>query len=643
MNDFGKFHNKTIQLRDGINLIYGDNEAGKSTIHSFVRGMLFGIEKQRGRSSKDDFYTKYQPWDTPGAYQGSLDVEIGTKTYRIYRNFDKNNKDSRILDLETGRERNLSPDQWNEFYGGLTEAGFRNTVSIEQLKARTEQDLAEEVRNYITNLSMSKSNEVDVSKALNYLQAKRKELESQHLEEKIQALEEEIHEGISCEDWIDALSTKQKEAETMLNQLSIKKNADSVIYEGFSDRKAYQTFLERYPVIQEKYKSYCELKTNNQQLKEKLNAVNNQIDNLINHKVLEKQSRENEKDTGLDKKKLLCMCILILSVLFGMIGLKTQNVIASLLCFIGICASGMLFSFFSFQSQLKIKEQKKEEYYKRGINLEHMEKLKKEYQEQVSSHVDRIRSIECEIIQYFNQAGYLKTLFADRTTINNEDMKRLEDYIAEQKQSVAKQRELIENEYEKVRIQLEKLKWELESLEGNEDKLLQNQDSLKKLQMQKLQTEQELAAVKLAIQTISELSVEIHDSFGLNLNQLVSSITQEVTNNKYSDIKVDEKLSIKVNHKDHYVLLDKLSSGTIEQIYFALRTAVADLMYGKGVMPLLLDDCFALYDDNRTKAALSALVEQGRGQVLVFTCHHREQAMFDQMNADYHYIDLSRL
>ena len=61
LGHFGKFHHKKIPFQPGINIIYGSNEAGKSTIHSFIRGMLFGIEKKRGRESKDDLYTKYQP------------------------------------------------------------------------------------------------------------------------------------------------------------------------------------------------------------------------------------------------------------------------------------------------------------------------------------------------------------------------------------------------------------------------------------------------------------------------------------------------------------------------------------------------------------------------------------------------------
>ena len=48
LKHFGKFTDKDIQLREGINILYGENESGKSTLHSFIKGMLFGMERGRG-------------------------------------------------------------------------------------------------------------------------------------------------------------------------------------------------------------------------------------------------------------------------------------------------------------------------------------------------------------------------------------------------------------------------------------------------------------------------------------------------------------------------------------------------------------------------------------------------------------------
>ena len=49
LNNFGRFRGEVLKLEDGINVIYGENESGKSTVHTFIRSMLFGMKRGRGR------------------------------------------------------------------------------------------------------------------------------------------------------------------------------------------------------------------------------------------------------------------------------------------------------------------------------------------------------------------------------------------------------------------------------------------------------------------------------------------------------------------------------------------------------------------------------------------------------------------
>jgi len=75
IDGFGKLNDLDLSFEDGLNVLYGKNEAGKSTLHTFIRGMLFGIERQRGRASKNDTYSRFEPWSGTGAYQGWLRLE----------------------------------------------------------------------------------------------------------------------------------------------------------------------------------------------------------------------------------------------------------------------------------------------------------------------------------------------------------------------------------------------------------------------------------------------------------------------------------------------------------------------------------------------------------------------------------------
>ena len=86
INGFGKLENKEIELTDGINIILGRNESGKSTLLKFINSMLYGISKnKRGKIISDQ--EKYKPWNTE-QYSGKIKYKLDDKKeYEIYRDF----------------------------------------------------------------------------------------------------------------------------------------------------------------------------------------------------------------------------------------------------------------------------------------------------------------------------------------------------------------------------------------------------------------------------------------------------------------------------------------------------------------------------------------------------------------------------
>jgi uncharacterized protein YhaN len=229
--------------------------------------------------------------------------------------------------------------------------------------------------------------------------------------------------------------------------------------------------------------------------------------------------------------------------------------------------------------------------------------------------------------------------FIPEEELSTNSMQRLQEEIRLRKQETSGKLMQITQQYEDCKLRIEKLKWEISTLEGNEEQLLKNKDRYGELEQQQKESAVELEAIKLALTSIQELSTDIHDSFGQQLNLAVSEVISEVTEKKYTDLKVDEKLEVKVGWNGDYVLLDRLSAGTIDQVYFALRLAVADLLLGKDEIPLLLDDSFALYDEMRVKAALTRIAQ--RKQIILFTCHTREQKLLEELGLPYHFVDLS--
>lgn len=61
INGFGKLSDREIELANGINLIYGENESGKSTLLKFIMGMFYGLSKNKNGKFMPDF-ERYTPW-----------------------------------------------------------------------------------------------------------------------------------------------------------------------------------------------------------------------------------------------------------------------------------------------------------------------------------------------------------------------------------------------------------------------------------------------------------------------------------------------------------------------------------------------------------------------------------------------------
>ena len=132
MQHFGKFVHRTIRFSDGLNVIYGRNETGKSTIHAFIRCMLLGM-KPGEDGTENRYYDRYFPWQGNGQYDGTLRMAVGGKTYRIERSFLRQAPSLTVV-CETDGVRYTDPEEkLQDLLDGLNEASFDNTIGIEQL------------------------------------------------------------------------------------------------------------------------------------------------------------------------------------------------------------------------------------------------------------------------------------------------------------------------------------------------------------------------------------------------------------------------------------------------------------------------------------------------------------------------------
>lgn len=174
---FGQFKNKTIELKNGLNIIYGENESGKTTIHSFIDGMFYGLLRPHVRTTlyKEE-HDKYNPWNT-SRYAGIITFNSRGKDYRIERIFTKGEENCQVFLEDTGEDITNFIDNGNrgrvlqpgfEFFG-FNNSVYSNTVSIKQLGSKTESDLANEVRDKLVNVSTTLDENISVEEAIKQL------------------------------------------------------------------------------------------------------------------------------------------------------------------------------------------------------------------------------------------------------------------------------------------------------------------------------------------------------------------------------------------------------------------------------------------------------------------------------------------
>lgn len=194
------------------------------------------------------------------------------------------------------------------------------------------------------------------------------------------------------------------------------------------------------------------------------------------------------------------------------------------------------------------------------------------------------------------------------------------------------------------KIQIEKMRWQAQSLRERiqeEESLLENLKSeyeqIRRESAERNSLQMEVEALELADQTIERLSRQMQKTAGKQLQERLSEIFCELTQGKYQSIELDEKMEPGVHTRERYIPAENLSRGTLEQIYFAFRMAAGEILCREESLPVILDEAFVLYDDQRLAQTLEWLAGCGH-QVILCTCHRREKEMMKKLGIPFREI-----
>ena len=198
---------------------------------------------------------------------------------------------------------------------------------------------------------------------------------------------------------------------------------------------------------------------------------------------------------------------------------------------------------------------------------------------------------------------------------------------------------------EEEKVPIEKLRWEkshitaeLKEKKIQYDNLGEQLAELDEVNERSREYEMKRQAVQMAADHLEQLSEEMRGYLKRDLNEKASSFICEITGGKYKKLVTDEKLHVSLMTDEKRVEIEQVSRGTVEQVYLALRMAVGELLCEEE-MPVILDDAFAYYDEERMLQTLRWLKEHKK-QVIIFTCQTREEQVMKEAGLVYHKIEL---
>ncbi len=133
IKNFGKLHNINVRPLPGLNVIYGENETGKSTMQQFITGMLFGMEKQE-KTGKNDSYQQYEPWNSSSFYAGAMKFTVGGKPFFLERNFYHKEKSSSLVNEMDGEKLSVEQGDLEMLLGGMKKGIVNLEKHIENIQ-----------------------------------------------------------------------------------------------------------------------------------------------------------------------------------------------------------------------------------------------------------------------------------------------------------------------------------------------------------------------------------------------------------------------------------------------------------------------------------------------------------------------------
>ena len=642
INSYGKIKNKEINLENHLNIIYGKNESGKSTILNFIINILYGISKSKNGKEISD-YEKYKPWNSD-EFSGKLTYELDNKNkYEIFREFNK--KNPKIFNenmQEISNEFNIDKKNGNEFFYEQTNIDLNmylsTSVSLQQ-EVKVGKNIQNLMIQKISNLLGTGEDNISYKKAVDNLN-------------KMQL--EKIGTERSKEKPINIIQKKIEENTKKINELKEYKNMQFEIYEKINEienkinkeqtknnlLKEIKNIFEKNEINNEKIKIKEKINEDN---KNKINNINEKLNNKnfndIKNNNVKLQIKKTQKNKIIKKYNIILIILLLINIILNIFIPKYLNINIIKYLFLALIPIFLIYYFIKINIiNKKIKNiqnniNNNNEFNEKEImelnnnyNLinENYKKINNEIEQEKNSNIFILNSEKNNII---NKYSY---------KLSQEEINKLFKYENIEKNSV-----LIENEIDNLKYELNKLELNRDNIEKELEKLLNLEEEQQILKQQLGELQEENNAIELTKKLLEKAYEKMKNDISPIFTKKLSENISNITNNKYKKIFLNDEQGLIVELENgNYIPADRLSAGTIDQLYLSLRFAMLDEI-SKEKVPIILDEAFAYFDDERLKNILLFLnKEYSDRQIIIFTCTKREKELLEENFIKFNYIEL---
>lgn len=647
INSYGKLKEKEIKLKDGINIIYGKNESGKSTLLNFIVNSFYGISKNKKGKEYSDV-EKYTPW-LGEEFSGKLEYELNNKNkYEIYRDFKKKNPKIFNENMEDiSKEFNIDKSKGNEFFYEQTKVDkelFLSTVVVGQQEVKLGKQEQNILVQKIANLVGTGDDNVSYKRAIDRINRRlldeigtqrSREKPINIINKKIEDLEQKKQELEKYEDIKYEIEENKNKLEEEISDLNNKNNL----------LKEIKIINEKEKIEKEKIKIKENIKKENIEkiklIKEKINKIKNENKNIfeINNEKTKNNKKINNEKNKLNKKIIIVFIFLLIINFLQFIFIKNK-----LINYIFLLTVPMTLIYFIISKNKLNKKIKKQKNIDEN-NLKNIEKINLE----INNLNNEINLLEKNNNNLEKEINNLKSNLNLKINLEKEKIKN--KYLNKIEKSEIINFINLENinyEIEKLQNEINNKKIRSHTLELDQKNIEPKLDNLSKIEEELVNNNERMSTLnklnlsfELAKEILAESYEEMRNTVTPKFTQELSKNISEITEKKYSKIMFNDEQGLIVElESGNYVPASKLSIGTIDQLYLSLRLSMIDELSEEN-LPIILDEAFAYYDTERLTNILKYLDEKYKThQIILFTCTNREKEILEKIKVPYNLIEL---